>query len=320
MSDQTQLSADLGGFMFDAFRNRGRRGVLIGASIAYLVLAIVITGAFAFMALGVLGDFSDWFMRIVQNAPGAAAEPPPALSLSSIVSLALIAFLYIVVIYLVFAAYEAGCLRWLVRGQAGAFLGLTFGADMWRVWLCYWMWLVVVLGLYLACLLPIFLAAAIGTAAKNEAIGGVLAIVAGLAAACAAIWISVRLAPATAVTVALERFAFFDAWKATKGRFWLLFGAFFLLFVIYAVASQVVQSVAATAFAAPLYSALATSQGTPDPEALRAAFASILASPAAWIGVSVLAAGSLALATVLYVALFGVNARAALVARQEGRI
>jgi hypothetical protein len=45
-----------------------------------------------------------------------------------------------------------------------------------------------------------------------------------------------------------------------------------------------------------------------------------LASPATWIGAAVLIAGLCVVGAVFYLAYFGVIARAALVAKQEGRI
>jgi hypothetical protein len=50
------------------------------------------------------------------------------------------------------------------------------------------------------------------------------------------IFIGVRFAPAAATSIARRRFSFFDAWKVTRGRFWALFGSFFILMGAYLVA------------------------------------------------------------------------------------
>jgi hypothetical protein len=317
MTDQTQLSASFAGFAGDVFRNRGRHGVLIGASITYVIVTVLATAGLIAMAIGALGEYAPWAMSMAQRGPDGPMEMPP----SSVMSLIPILFLYVVVSFLVFAAYEAGCLRWLVRGETSGLLGLTFGADMWRVWLCYWMWLVVGLGLYIGCAAPIGLVMAIvGVATQNELLTIGFAIAVGAVVGCLAIWLCVRLAPATATTVALKRFAFFDAWKVTKGRFWVLFAAYVVLWVAYIVASQVIQTVGVMALMGPLLSMIATTGGTPDPESFSAALMTALASPAIWIGVAVLVVGILVIGMMFYVALFAVSARAALVAKQEGRI
>ena len=38
------------------------------------------------------------------------------------------------------AAYEAACLRWMLRGEAPGLVGFTFDHDMWRVYGVYWCW------------------------------------------------------------------------------------------------------------------------------------------------------------------------------------
>jgi hypothetical protein len=312
MTDQSQLDASFGGLISDAFRNRGRHGILIGASIAYWIITLAIAAGLIFMAVGAFGDI----MTMAERGPDSAME----MLTPSVMSLIPVASLGVIVAFIVLAAYEAGCLRWLVRGEPGGFLGLSFGADMWRVWLCYWMWLVVGLVLYGACIALVVAVAAVSSVASNEALTAALSLVAGIAGACVSIWIWVRLSPATATTVALQRFAFFDAWKATKGRFWMLLGVFLVVWVAYIVASQVIQTLGVIAFMGPLFSMIATSGGMPDPEGMTAAFVAALASPGTWIGLAILFIGSIVLGILFYVVLFGVSARAALVAKQEGRI
>src|SRR5262245_50001615 len=98
------------------------------------------------MAFAAFGDYFGWITSAAQLNQRAAPEMPP----STVFSLIPLLLLYMIVVCLVSAAYEASCLRWLVRGETSGFLGLAFGADMWRVWFCYWMWLALLLGVYLA--------------------------------------------------------------------------------------------------------------------------------------------------------------------------
>src|SRR5688572_20558520 len=72
---------------FFAFRKRDRGGVLLGASLAYAVIALVIFGLFAWMNWQAMIDYMNWSMSLSErtdvvdpNDPNAvfAAMTPPA--------------------------------------------------------------------------------------------------------------------------------------------------------------------------------------------------------------------------------------------------
>ncbi|WP_332640531.1 hypothetical protein [Brevundimonas sp.] len=65
-----------------------------------------------------------------------------------------------------------------------------------------------------------------GGAAAIAGVVGVLALI------CLFIWLGVRLSLAVPITVAEKRFAFFDSFNLTKGRFWPLLGMAVLAFVM----------------------------------------------------------------------------------------
>ena len=50
------------------------------------------------------------------------------------------ALLFAIFLYMAMAAYEAACLRWMLRGEAPGLVGFTFDHDMWRVYGVYWCW------------------------------------------------------------------------------------------------------------------------------------------------------------------------------------
>ena len=128
-------------------------------------------------------------------------------------------------------------MRWIVRGETGGILGLTLGADTWRVYSGYWVWFGLYLGFYIASVIVIAVAAGVLGAAGDMALTGIVVGVLALVISLAAIYFAVRLAPAAATSVAQGKFSFFKAWTVTRGRFWSLFGAFALLIVLYFVGS-----------------------------------------------------------------------------------
>src|SRR5690606_13392172 len=136
--------------------------------------------------------------------------------------------------YILCAAFEAACLRWMIHGENAGFMGLSLGAPTWRVWCVYWMWFLLNLAFSLVMgVATAVLAGAIvlstGAAESAASVTPVLELIQyGVM-----IYFGVRLAPAAATTIARRKFAFFDAWTVTKGRFWALLGSFAVLWLLY---------------------------------------------------------------------------------------
>lgn len=128
------------------------------------------------------------------------------------------------------AVFEAAAQRRLVRDEG---FSLRLGADEFRLVLVGLIW--VGLGIAAQVLSVIFIAvstASLVYALDNPA-GGAIAVLACMALLSGLwIWIGVRLAPASAMTVRDGRVTFFDAWNVTRGRFWTLLGSYLVLAII----------------------------------------------------------------------------------------
>jgi hypothetical protein len=103
----------------------------------------------------------------------------------------------------------------MARPQEPAFLHLRVGADELRV-----------LGTFVAVVLAIALVAAAGGLLVGQArrIGGGAAALAALAGLAVMAWLAVRLSLAAPAVFSERRFAFGDAWRATRGQVWSLLG------------------------------------------------------------------------------------------------
>jgi hypothetical protein len=311
----------MAGATFDAFRNRGKNGVLTGAALLYLLL--VLAGTAALWALAWRGylDYIGWWLDIVRSS-GGGAQPTPEMFMppASAMNVGNLGFLFSVAFYILLAAFEAGCLRWLARGETRGVFGLSLTAgDTWLVWASYWVWVGLVIGLYIA-LLVVGVITGLVIAALHLEPAVIVIIVAAciLALMCALIWAGVRLAPATATSVVLQRFAFFDAWKVTRGRFWTLLGSYLLLIIIYLLAAAVIGAIAIIPFFSvvqPLMSGTANGM-VPTADQLRA----VLFTPTNLAAIGAIIVLSFIVRTIVMIAFFGVNARAAVVAKAEGRI
>jgi hypothetical protein len=250
------------------------------------------------------------------NDPFAGVMPP-----ASVMSLGAWYFLFLIVFYLLLAAYEAACLRWMIRGETKGLFGLALDGDTWRVYFTYWIWFFLLMAAYFVVAIVIFgiiAGAALGAQSNPDAVGGMglLAFVLALAFMLGLIYFGVRFAPAAATSVAKRRFAFFDAWTVTKGRFWPLLGSFVLLWLMYFVGIIILSTLASFAMVGGMMGQV---QGGAEPSTPEEVFA-MFASPGVWIPLAIMYGLMIVGAFVFYVALFGVNARAAVAALEEGRI
>ena len=124
---------------------------------------------------------------------------------------------------IVSAMLMAAVARAVLNPRAGGFGYLRLGMDELRVFV-----VTLVLGILMMCAwiaLSIAFAVLAGIAGATGAqwmwLVVLLAVLAGVAAI---IWLAVRLCLAVPITVAENRFAFFDSFGLTRGRFWPLFG------------------------------------------------------------------------------------------------
>lgn len=322
MADRQPLRAT-----FFAFQKRERGGVLTSASIAFLVGALVIYAAFVGGLFAVTG-LNPFEMQAVamqaETDPGALQQQFGSPSVIAGVTLLYLAFIFVICVW--FAAYEAACLRWMIRGEQKGPFGFSLDGDTWRVYGTYWAWLIFcILGFIALMIILGVLGGVLGMLLGQS--GATSGAMAGLAVLpfigiLVPIYFATRFAPAAAVSVAEGRFKFFDAWPATKGRFWALFGAFLLLWVLYIIVAIGLTFAWLAYTLGPQASEIFAQSSDPAAMslAMNQAMMDAMGTPmglGTYIAVQLL---TLTVALVFYVALFGINARAASVALEEGKI
>jgi hypothetical protein len=296
---------------FYTFRRHSERGgVLLGATLITAALGIAILAAFVALCWPL---FASLF-----SISGASTSSDQVLgAVGAMFGAALIGFFFLVALYVLAAAYEAACLRWMIRREAPGWFGLNLGADTWRVYSGYWVWFLIQMAVSMVVsivMMPLTFMAMIpaGDVAPEAQMASLLGMqfLVAVVQYAVLIFIGVRFAPAAATSIARRRFSFFEAWKVTRGRFWALFGSFFILMIAY----LIVLAIFMTAVFATIYNATGGlgGAGAPDPSAIFQP--NVLAS---FGGLYVLLVGT----GVLYVVLsFGVNARAVIAAIDEGKI
>ena len=323
MADRSPLNAT-----FFAFRKREKGGVLLGATLTYAVAVCIVFGVFAYLNWQAVVDYITWSMTMGQAAEKADPNDPSSvfgamMPPASVMSLMPAYFLFMFISYALLAMYEAACLRWMIRGETKGLFGFAFDADSMRVYFTYWIWFFLLIALYFAIII-VFVGVGVGigvSAAAGDAAGAVgpsvlIMLLLVVAVLLALIYFGVRFAPAAATSIAKRRFAFFDAWTVTKGRFWALFGSYALLFLMYIVGVIVLSVGMGVAVGVNMAGQMQTAT---DPQTPEDAFA-LFASPSVWIPMVICYGLMIVGAFVFYVALFGVNARAAQAALEEGKI
>jgi hypothetical protein len=293
-----------------AFKKRERRFVLTRAVLTYLAARVLVMAAMVALAWPLLQPVITWYFDAIRSViNGGAMSPPPLPALYALAPIVLASGLLSMILV---AALEAACLRWMLRGEQGGPLVLNLGADTWRVFALYWTWFFAGL-LFLIAVVAFYVVLRL-LGGLHQALGVVtllLGALAPLALAALAIWFSVRLAPAAALSIANQRFTFFGAWAATRGIFWPLLGGFVIVFVGYLVVAMIAGALLRLPFATalePVWRDLVLNGG--DPSALVAALQTTFTQPIYIAFGALYVAVTVTLACIFYVALYGVNARA----------
>lgn len=312
---------------FFAFRKREKSGVLLGASVGFTVGMIVLLALFLGAMWGALAPMIGWYGEAMsaagKNPEAMATMPPPA----GIFMLIPATFLFLVFYFILLAAYEAACLKWMIRGESSGLLGLSLSADTWRVYATYWVWFGTVVAAYIGLFVVVLVTGAVGGLAGGESKSGAAAFVI-LGGVCAYLvaWLyaAVRLAPAAATSIGRGRFSFFSAWSATRGRFWALFGAFLLLIIIFFIASLVISSIFFSVVMGSVFANLDWAAAVNDPTAFQRAYLEAImgmfANPTMIALYALFQLVNWALTLCFYVMFYGVNARAVVAALEEAKI
>ena len=253
---------------FEGFR-LVRRNPL--ALVAWALLYAVLSLASLFAMSNAIGPMIEWAEK-AEALENASPKPTSAevmavfqqfgeviLSLSWLLPVSLV----------VSAMLMAAVARAVLNPRAGGFGYLRLGMDELRVLVVS-----VVLGLLLVCVWLVVcvligvLAAIAGASGANWL--WLIVVLAGLAGVALIVWLAVRLSLAVPITVAENRFAFFDSFGLTRGRFWPLLGMA-LIAVVMVLVVQLLSSIVTMPLSMMTGQEMWSFGGAEDPEVLRAA-------------------------------------------------
>jgi hypothetical protein len=293
-----------------AFRKREKRFVLTSASVAYTIASLAL-GALMLAAIWPsVAAAMTWYVETWRTimSGGEPSEPPVQMMRGVLPWYGLFGLLGLILL----AAFEAACLRWMIRGERGGLMGLTLGADTWRVFLTYFVWLV--LGVLFAMLVVVsygLLFLLSNALPVVRPLFMLIALLMPLALAALGIWGATRLSPAAAMSIARRKFSFFHAWGATRERFWDLLGAFVILLAAYLAIGTLMSVLIRIPMTYAMIPIFTDVMSRADVETIIAHANEALSNPLLLAIVGAYMIASMVLGLLLYVAWFGVNAYAA---------
>ncbi|HYC66600.1 hypothetical protein [Brevundimonas sp.] len=207
---------------FEGFRLVRRNPLVL---VAWTVLYAVVSLAALFAMAPVVEQLVGWQEEARTLREGAEPGIDAVWSMMAEFGGIMIQMAWLIPVAMVVEAMMAAAVaRGVLRPRNGAFGYLSLGMDEVRVLVVTF-----VLGLFmiLACVAVSVAFGVVVAAARSAGAGGWIGLIVFLgllAGVWLLIWLAVRLSLAVPITVAEQRFAFFDSFALTKGRFWPLLG------------------------------------------------------------------------------------------------
>lgn len=168
------------------------------------------------------------------------------------------------------AMLMAAVARAVLNPRAGGFGYLRLGMDEVRVFVVSLVLCILLLCAWLALFLLVGLLAGIA-GATGASWMWLVVVLGGLAGLAAIVWLAVRLSLAVPITVAENRFAIFDSFALTKGRFWPLLGMAVIAFVMVMVISLLAMIITLPLNLMSGLESWSFGSGSSDPEIIAAA-------------------------------------------------
>lgn len=209
-----------------------------GAVAAWAAIQAVSGLLGALLALQMLPAMFESIEQMQAAGPGS----PPMAMMAEMQGLNALSWLLSIASYFISALLLCAAFRAVLRPEQGGFASLRIGMDELRTFLiALVLWFAgIFLGMVVA-LLAMLIVLAVGIVARDApAITVLFGVALGFAVMAAAIYVAVRLSLIFAISFLRGRLTIDEAWAVTRGRFWTLFLAYLVIWVVTAVVSALV--------------------------------------------------------------------------------
>ncbi|HYC73756.1 hypothetical protein [Brevundimonas sp.] len=252
---------------FEGFRLVRRKPM---ALVAWTLLYAVLSLAGLFAMSSAIDPLVAWAERMEGLESTSPATPEEVLAAFQGLGEVMLSVAWLIPVSLIVGAMlMAAVARAVLNPRAGGFGYLRLGMDELRVFVVT---LVLTILMTFVCFAVFML---IGVLAGIAGASGanwmwLFVILGGLVGVAAIIWLAVRLSLAVPITVAENRFAFFDSFGVTAGRFWPLFGMA-VITIVMVIVVQLLLGIVTMPLALMTGQEMWSFGGHQDPEALRRA-------------------------------------------------
>jgi hypothetical protein len=170
---------------------------------------------------------------------GSNPDPQALANMMSVMSrLFLIELVYLVLILILLTA----AMRAVLRPEAPGFAYIRLGGDEVRVVaLAIFLFIAFYIAMVVVAIVMTLVVVALGAAA-GRAVAAAAVFVEVLVLIGVFVYVEVRLSLALPLTLMRGQFVLLESWRLTRGRFWTLFGGYFVLFLILFVLWAVIAS------------------------------------------------------------------------------
>lgn len=211
---------------------RRRPGMVAVWGLAYLLACVALMATLAPMMAGM----AEFQRAALATPPGAPPPPFPGGGLVGVVLLFELGFLVLM------AAIFAAAVRATASPESDRFAFLRLGMDELRLLaLGVLLWIGSVVAVLVFAIVAVILVGLLVWAMGPAALA--LAAILYVVALGAGLWVTVRLSLAGALTVLRGRIVLGEAWRATRGRFWTLFGAYLVIWLVFMAVTLVMLAV-----------------------------------------------------------------------------
>lgn len=208
------------------------------AVVAWALLSLVSTVVTSVIMATLAGSALNEFREI-----GTQGSSPDPQTLMAAYGQLAPAFLLIVPVSLIFSGILYGAAnRVILRPSEAGFGGLKLGGDEFRQILALLLVFVLLLGAYFVAVIAVVVVAALGTII-NPWLGGLLAVLAGLAALGVLFMGIVRLSLISPIAFATGKITLQESWRMSKGHFWPMLGAYVLALVMGVIVSVLIMAI-----------------------------------------------------------------------------
>ena len=240
--------------------------------LTYVLATLLMVGIGFVLFRPLISIWWDVVMDVSRGMSEAEMEAILVRRMTEIIGWVVFSYILMLLLGVVFwAIFEAAIQRRYVREEG---FRLGFGGDELRLIVIGLMWAVFMVVAYILSLLVTgilsgLVFASMGGGANSAAFLGLGFFLFMLMSWLVWAYFAIRLSPAAAMTIRDRKIAFFDAWGATRGRFWTLFGAFIVLAILIGLVWMFMYMIIGAGLGASVYANFAEiEQAQDDPVAL----------------------------------------------------